>query len=78
MKHYVPNLMSKSIRGLIGASLLLITLSVSAFGAPVVRQGSGANAAGLQSIVDQFRVDLGGSLNPNNGQSFINGRREIN
>lgn len=78
MKRYITNAMSKSIRSIAGASLLLIALSISAFAAPVVRQGSGANAAALQSTVDQFRADLGGVLNPNNGQSFINGRREVN
>jgi hypothetical protein len=55
---------------------MLIVSSVSA--APVVRQGGGANAAAIQAIVDQFRADLGGTLNPNNGQSFTSGRREVN
>ncbi|HEY8563753.1 MAG TPA: VCBS repeat-containing protein [Pyrinomonadaceae bacterium] len=57
-------------------ALLAFITSVSA--TPVVRQGAGANAAALQAIVDQFRADLGGALNPNNGQSFPNGRREVN
>ena len=47
------------------------------FGAPVVRQGSGANTAALQAIVDQFRTDLGGANNGVGG-SFRTGRREIN
>lgn len=47
------------------------------FAAPVVRQGSGANTAALQAIVDQFRTDLGGSNNGVGG-SFRTGRREIN
>lgn len=64
--------------------LFFLTLAVflfsttNIFGAPVVRQGAGANAAGLQATVDLFRADLGGSLNPNNGQSFTTGRREVN
>src|SRR5688572_23924915 len=45
--------------------------------APVIRSAAGANAAAIQSAVDQFRTDLG-PLNPNNGQSFVSGRREIN
>lgn len=45
--------------------------------APVIRQGSGANAAALQAIVDQFRADLGG-VNNGVGGSFKTGRREIN
>ncbi len=77
MKNYMKNAMSKSIRNIAGATLLLITLSLSTFAAPVVRQGSGANAAGLQSIVDQFRVDLGGANNGVGG-AFISGRREVN
>ena len=64
---------------LVLASVFCFLLTVTTASAnPVVRQGSGANAAGLQAIVDQFRADLGGALNPNNGQSFRTGRREIN
>ena len=58
--------------------VLVLALTINNFAAPVVRQGSGANAAGLQATVDQFRTDLGGALNPNNGQSFTTGRREVN
>jgi len=60
-------------------TLLTITtlLSGIAFAAPVIRQGSGANTAALQSIVDLFRSDLGGSNNGVGG-SFTSGRREIN
>jgi hypothetical protein len=58
--------------------LCLLTLeTISGSAAPVVRQGSGANTAALQAIVDQFRADLGGSNNGVGG-SFRNGRREIN
>ena len=53
----------------------LLTSLVAA--APVVRQGSGANTAALQAIVDQFRSDIGG-VNNGVGGSFISGRREIN
>lgn len=56
-------------------ALLVFIGSVSA--APVVRQGSGANTAALQAIVDQFRTDLGGANNGVGG-SFTSGRREIN
>ncbi|HEX8195854.1 MAG TPA: hypothetical protein VF571_06675 [Pyrinomonadaceae bacterium] len=66
------------IRFLVLGSLGLFAFSTFALAAPVVRQGSGANAAGLQAIVDLFRADLGGVNNPNNGQSFPSGRREIN
>ncbi len=48
-----------------------------AWAAPVVRQGTGANTAALQAIVDQFRADLGGANNGVGG-SFTSGRREIN
>jgi hypothetical protein len=58
-----------------GFALLLFSNLISA--APVVRQGGGADAAAAQSIVDQFRADLGGANNGIGG-SFISGRREIN
>jgi len=45
--------------------------------AQLVRSGSGANPAGIQAIVDQYRADLG-TLNPNQIGSFPDGRREIN
>jgi hypothetical protein len=58
---------------------LLFTIAATsvALAAPVVRQGSGANTAALQAIVDQFRADLGGSNNGVGG-SFPSGRREVN
>jgi hypothetical protein len=56
---------------------ILLASTINIFGAPVVRQGAGANAAGLQATVDQFRTDLGGSNNGVGG-SFTSGRREIN
>ncbi len=59
------------------SSLTLLVLIGSVSAAPVVRQGSGANTAALQAIVDQFRADLGGANNGVGG-SFISGRREIN
>lgn len=49
----------------------------SAHAAPVVRQGSGANPAALQALVDTFRADLGGNNNGVGG-SFPDGRREVN
>ncbi len=57
-------------------AMLLAATTISA--APVVRQGAGANPAAIQAIVDQFRADLGGALNPNTASTFPNGRREIN
>lgn len=56
---------------------LLFVMTTATFAAPVVRQGSGANAAAIQAIVDQFRADLGG-VNNGVGGSFTSGRREIN
>ena len=58
-------------------AIIIFMMTVGTFAAPVVRQGTGANTAALQSIVDTFRADLGGSNNGVGG-SFINGRREIN
>lgn len=57
--------------------LLSAFIATGADAAPVVRQGSAANAAGLQAIVDQFRADLGGANNGVGG-TFPDGRREIN
>ena len=45
---------------------------------PVVREGSGANAAAIQAVVDQFRADLGGANNGNAPGTQPLGRREIN
>jgi len=56
---------------------VLFTAQGNIVAAPVVRQGSGANTAALQAIVDQFRADLGG-VNNGAGGSFTSGRREIN
>ncbi|MBK8150452.1 MAG: VCBS repeat-containing protein [Acidobacteria bacterium] len=58
-------------------SLVVLFAASASIAAPVVRQGSGANAAALQAIVDQFRADLGGNNNGVGG-SFTSGRREIN
>jgi hypothetical protein len=57
--------------------VLILALTINNYAAPVVRSAVGANGASIQSTVDQFRADLG-TLNPNNGQSFTSGRREIN
>lgn len=70
--------MKNIIRLMWVSSLALLLFSNSISAAPVVRQGGGANAAAIQAIVDQFRADLGGVLNPNNGQAFTSGRREVN
>lgn len=69
--------MKNLVRFISLSSFLLLVLATTISAAPVVRQGSGANTAALQAIVDQFRTDLGGSNNGVGG-SFQNGRREIN
>lgn len=68
---------TRSIRLFWLSSLALLMLINSISATPVVRQGSGANAAALQAIVDQFRADLGGANN-GAGNSFTSGRRELN
>ncbi|CAN5699437.1 hypothetical protein BH09PLA1_BH09PLA1_23770 [soil metagenome] len=55
----------------------LMLAVVSSANGQVVRSGAGADAAGIQAVVDQYRADLG-TLNPNTAGSFANGRREIN
>ena len=57
--------------------LLVLLGPIPAAHAQTVRSGAGANAAAIQGVVDQFRVDLG-TLNPNVAGSFGSGRREIN
>jgi hypothetical protein len=49
----------------------------SIFAAAVIRVAAGANAAAIQTMVNQFRTDLGG-VNNGAGGSFVTGRREIN
>jgi hypothetical protein len=61
---------------LLGGFMLLTFASVG-FGQSLVRGATGGTPAAIQASVDQFRADLG-PLNPNNGQSFKSGRREIN
>src|SRR5215217_311817 len=63
--------------------LLLLTAIFSmyatvAHAAPEIREGTAATPAALAPTVDAFRAQLGGALNPNNGQKFESGRREIN
>ena len=66
----------------VNRGLVAVWFSVAAFATigsaqAIERIAAGATPASIQAAVDQFRADLGG-LNPNNGQSFKNGRREIN
>lgn len=65
------------IRNLVSSSIALLLMAQAIWAAPVVRQGSGANPAALQTLVDQFRSDIGGTNNGVGG-SFVGGRREIN
>ena len=60
------------------ALTLLAAANGTAFAAAAVREASGANAAAIQSAVDQFRSDLGNPNNGNTSGSQNNGRREIN
>jgi hypothetical protein len=67
---------------MLSKSCALILLASTSFfvataSAQLVRSGSGADAAAIQAVVDQYRGDLG-TLNPNTTGSFANGRREIN
>lgn len=55
----------------------LLVVSPLAMSEPVVFSGAAEDAAGLEAIVDDFRLHLG-DLNPNVVGSFQDGRREIN
>ena len=57
------------------ASFVFLVCNVSA--AAVIRVAAGANPAAIQTMVNQFRTDLGG-VNNGVGGSFVDGRREIN
>lgn len=65
------------IRNFILSGVVLLATATLTFAIPIVRQASGANRAAIESSVDQFRADLGGSNNGVGG-SFTTGRREIN
>jgi hypothetical protein len=62
---------------LIALSALFLSTPTLTSAAPVVFEGSGATAADIQVVVDDFRAFLG-PLNPNMVGSFPSGRREIN
>jgi hypothetical protein len=60
------------------ALLVVFTLPIDAGAAPILFEGSGADASAIQTPVDAFRAALG---NPNNGNApgpLPSGRREIN
>jgi len=67
----------KFIGKFITAGLFVAAFVTAGSAQATVRTASGATPASIQAAVDQFRADLG-ALNPNNGQSFKTGRREIN
>ena len=73
----MTNLKNIFVKFTLAVMLTLVGLTVNNFAAPVVRTASGADAAAIQTAVDQFRNDLG-TLNPNVAQTFPTGRREIN
>jgi hypothetical protein len=60
------------------AGIMVLVLPLSSSAAAVMTDGSGADAASIQGVVDAFRTILG---DPNNGNSpgpLPGGRREIN
>ena len=54
-----------------------VSVPLAAPAAPFVRLGTGANSADLSTVVEQFRLDLGG-VNNGVGGSFGSGFRAIN
>jgi hypothetical protein len=69
--------MKNAIDRFLVSGLVLFAFASITSAQAVVRTATGATPASIQAAVDQFRADLG-PLNPNNGQSFTSGRREIN
>lgn len=55
---------------------LVLALPLAAANAASTRFGSGANAAAIQTVIDNFRAELG--TNNGVGGTFSSGRREIN
>jgi hypothetical protein len=64
-------------RVVIALAAVILSLPTITVAAPVVFEASGADPAGIQDAVDDFRAFLG-ALNPNVVGSFPDGRREIN
>ena len=64
-------------RVLFAFAVLVLSSATVTQAAPVVFEASGADPAGIQAAVDEFRAFLG-PLNPNVAGSFPSGRREIN
>jgi hypothetical protein len=69
--------MRGTFAGFVLTAMAVLLLSGTASAAPVIRFAAGANAAAIQTAVDQFRADLGG-VNNGVGEAFPTGRREIN
>jgi hypothetical protein len=59
------------------AALGILVFPFLGWAEPEVFEASGRNAADIQATVDAFRTALG-NLNPNQPQTFPDGRREIN
>ena len=70
--------MTKVIQNILLFAAALIASVIPAAAQEVVRKAAGPDAAAIQDVVEQFRVDLGGQLNPNVAQTFETGHREIN
>jgi hypothetical protein len=68
----------KALKALAMCAVMTGALAAPAWAGPVVREGSGANAAAIQAVVDQFRTDIGGANNGNAPGTQPGGRREIN
>jgi hypothetical protein len=75
--NFMKLLSNNRSRRLAGIGLSLLLFAGTAFAQAVERAAFGPNPAAIQPTVDLFRADLG-ALNPNTGQSFAGGRREIN
>ena len=61
----------------LATAIALLMLPTAADAASLARSASGSTPAAIQAAIDLFREDLGG-FNNGVGNSFANGRREIN
>src|SRR5437899_2676606 len=70
--------MTKTIHNILLFAAALFTSVIPAAAQGVIRKAAGPDPASIQASINQFRADLGGTLNPNIAQTFESGRREIN
>jgi hypothetical protein len=70
--------MSRRATSIAAGLVLGLFFPIASEASAIVFEGSGANAAAIQAVVDSFRAVLGNPNNGNNAGPLTDGRREIN